>query len=110
MYVCTKILVFRGFYSSRILILRAGMFMSIRNFPESLSQAILVGRFLVGRLGVKAQRAPSARAPLRLTDPVRLFRGSREEPDGGFPKGGVSIRPLLRSFKEQQMQLDKETP
>ena len=28
--------------------------MSIGNFPESLSQAILVGIFLVGRLGVVA--------------------------------------------------------
>ena len=27
--------------------------MSIGNFPESLRQAILVGRFLVGRLGVQ---------------------------------------------------------
>ena len=30
--------------------------MSIGNFPESLSQAILVGRFLVGRLGVATSR------------------------------------------------------
>ena len=46
----TKILDFRGFYSSIILIFRGG---SIGNFLESLSQAILVGRFLVGRLGVR---------------------------------------------------------
>ena len=47
-----QILDFRGFDSSRILILRGGIIMSIGNFLESLSQAILVGRFLVGRLGV----------------------------------------------------------
>ena len=48
----TKILDFRGFDSSRILILRGGTLMSIGNFPESLSQAILVERFLIGRFGV----------------------------------------------------------
>ena len=42
----------RGFDSSGILILRGGIIMSTGNFPESLSQAILAGRFLVGRLGV----------------------------------------------------------
>ena len=50
----TKIPVFRGFDSNIILILRAWILMSIGNFPESLSQAILAGRFLVGRLGVSA--------------------------------------------------------
>ena len=48
----TRIQHFRGFDSSRILIVRGGILMSIGNFPESLSQAILAGRFLVGRLGV----------------------------------------------------------
>ena len=47
-----KILDFRGFDSSRILILRGGILMSIGNVPESLSQRILVGIILVGRLGV----------------------------------------------------------
>ena len=42
----TKILDFRGFDSSRILILRGGILMSIGSLPESLSQAILVGRFV----------------------------------------------------------------
>ena len=46
----TTILDFRGFDSSRILILRGGLLMSIGNFLESLSQAILVGIILVGRL------------------------------------------------------------
>ena len=42
----------RGFDSSRILMLRGGILMSIGNFLESLSQAILVGIILAGRLGV----------------------------------------------------------
>ena len=49
----TKILDFRGFDPSIILILRDGILMSIGDFLESLSQAILVGIMLVGRLGVE---------------------------------------------------------
>ena len=48
----SKILDFRGFDSSRILILRGGVLRSIGNCPESLGQGILVGVILVGRLGV----------------------------------------------------------
>ena len=48
----TNIVGFRGFDSSIILILRDGMLMSTGDFPESLSQARLVGIMLVGRLGV----------------------------------------------------------
>ena len=48
----TNIVNFGGFDSSIILILRVGILMSIGNFPESLSQAILMGVMLVGRLGV----------------------------------------------------------
>ena len=33
--------------------------MSIRDFPKSLSQAILVGRILVGRLGVRSLLSPA---------------------------------------------------
>ena len=44
--LCTKILDFRGFDSSRILIVRGGIPRPIGNFPEILSQRILVGRFL----------------------------------------------------------------
>ena len=44
----TKILDFTGFDSSRILI--------VRNFPEILSQAILAGIILVGRLCVAGLR------------------------------------------------------
>ena len=39
----TRIFDFRGFDSSRILIVRGGILMSMGNFPESLSQGILVG-------------------------------------------------------------------
>ena len=48
----TTILDFRGFDSSEILILRSGILAPIGDFPESLSQAILVGIVLVGRLCV----------------------------------------------------------
>ena len=51
--------------------------MSIGNFPDNLSQAILVGIILVGRLGVK----PKARTELALElaahlllVPLRLLR------------------------------------
>ena len=48
-----RILDFRGIGSSRILILRGGILMSIGNVPEMLSQQILVGTILVyGRLAV----------------------------------------------------------
>ena len=51
--LCTKIPDFRGFDSHIILSLRGGILMSIGNFPERLSQAMLVGIImLVGRLGV----------------------------------------------------------
>ena len=50
-YGQSKILDFRGFDSRRVLILRGGIFMPIGNFPESLSQAILVGIILGGGPG-----------------------------------------------------------
>ena len=49
--ISVLIIDFRGFDSSIILIIRGGILMSIGDFPESLSQAILVGIMLVGRLG-----------------------------------------------------------
>ena len=54
----SNILDFRGFDSSRILIPGGGILMSIGNFPEILSQRILVGIILVGpgRLGVFGER------------------------------------------------------
>ena len=47
----TNIVDFSGFDSSIILVLRGGIPRSIGNFPESFSQAMLVGTMLVGRLG-----------------------------------------------------------
>ena len=49
----TNIVDFRGFDSSVILIERGATLMSIGDFPEILSQAMLVGTMLVGRLGVR---------------------------------------------------------
>ena len=51
--LCTNIMDFRGFDSSTILNLRGGIPRPIGNFPESLSQAILVGIILVGKSGVR---------------------------------------------------------
>ena len=48
----TKIMDLRGFDSSSILIPRGGILMSIGDLQEGLSQAILVGIIVVGRLGV----------------------------------------------------------
>ena len=48
----TNIVDFRGFASSIILIERDGILMSIGNFPQSLTQAMLVGTMLVGGLGI----------------------------------------------------------
>ena len=50
-----KSLHFRGFDSSRLLILRGGILMSVesyRGLPESLTQGLLIGKLLVGGLGV----------------------------------------------------------
>ena len=52
----TKILDFRGFDSSIILILRGDILMSMGNFLDMLSQGILAGITLVGRLGITAYR------------------------------------------------------
>ena len=59
----TTILDFRRFDSSSIVSSRGDIFMSIGNFPESLSQAILVGIILVGRLGVGGIEAPRGASP-----------------------------------------------
>ena len=50
--LCTKILDFRGSDSSIISMLRGEIPRPIGDFPEILSQRILVGIILVGRLGV----------------------------------------------------------
>ena len=57
-----KILDLRGFDSSVILISRGEILMSVGSFLESLSQAILVGIILIGRLGV--QYEPSCKGLL----------------------------------------------
>ena len=58
--LCTKILDFRGFDSSIILMLRGGIPRPIGNFPEVLSQRILAGRFFVGRFGVHERQTVCA--------------------------------------------------
>ena len=71
-----------GFDSSRILIVRGGMFMSLGSFPESLNQGILVGIILAGRLGVgKWRRGGRKRegGPTSSTENVRKCRGSAAE-------------------------------
>ena len=65
----TKILDFRGIDSSRILIVRGGILKSIGNFPERLSQQILVGIILVGRLGVVIHKLRSGFRPERFPLP-----------------------------------------
>ena len=52
--LCANIIDFGGFDSNIILILSGSIARPIGNFPESLSQAILVGIILVVRLGVNA--------------------------------------------------------
>ena len=52
---------FRGFDSSIMLNVRGGILMSTGDFPESLSQAMLVGIMLVGRLGVPVSVKKSLR-------------------------------------------------
>ena len=54
----TEILDFRGFDPSIILILMGGIPRPIGNFPEVLSQLILVGMILLGRLGVHVCTCP----------------------------------------------------
>ena len=55
-----KTLDFREFDSSRILMLRGGIIMSIGIFRELVSQEVLVGIILVGKLGVLFSPSPAA--------------------------------------------------
>ena len=66
----TNIVDFKGFDSSIILIWRGGIPRPIGNSPESLSQAMLVGIMLVGRLGF-----PSLRNHPGCDQPVCEIRG-----------------------------------
>ena len=71
----TKILDLRGFDSSRILIFRGEIFMSIGSFPELLSQRIVERVLLVGRLGVgssRTMRQREAAAAVHSTQTVRV--------------------------------------
>ena len=55
----------RGFDSSIILNSRSGILRPMGNFPESLSQAMLVGVMLAGRFGVHTcVHEPLASSPL----------------------------------------------
>ena len=54
----TNIAGFRGFDSSITLSSRGGILMSIEDFPESLTRAMLVGVMLVGSLGVAQLDSP----------------------------------------------------
>ena len=74
----TKILDFRGFDSSGILISRGEILLSTGNIPERLSQQILVGIILIGRLGV----APSIPTDRR----------------GGWSAGEAAMTIVIMSF------------
>ena len=84
--LCTKIMVFRGFDSSIVFILRGGTLMSIGGFlemfsqrvlvcsfllkelsPDILSQTILVGISSAGRLGAVSARCTLFLPPLCLS-------------------------------------------
>ena len=62
----TKILHFRGFDSSIIYMPRGGIPRPIGNLPESLSQAIVVGVILAGRLGVSVKFAMVSAYTMRV--------------------------------------------
>ena len=66
----TKILDFRGFDSSIILIIRGGSLMSIGSSPEVLSQRILVEVIVVGRWGTPVS-AENKTTQLRGKTPLR---------------------------------------
>ena len=59
----TKTLEFRGFDSSIISNLRGGILMFLGSFAEIMSQRILKGIILVGRLGVSVTRSRISRQP-----------------------------------------------
>ena len=70
----TKILDFGGFDSSRILIIWGGILMSIGNSLEFLSQGILVGIILVGRLGGNATPSRKTIYNMRGLPTLRLWK------------------------------------
>ena len=98
-YHRTKILDFRGFDSSILLILRVGILMSIGDFPEMLSHKVLVGRLRVVPVG-HIQTRPSRTVPFGPLLPHRLHVQRRRAPEisrakRSLPmpeKGGVLLR------------------
>ena len=66
---------FRGFDSSIILILNGGIPRTIGIFPDSSSQAVVAGRFFVGRLGAE----PPSRAPKRPADQAFEIHDTTED-------------------------------
>ena len=86
----TKTLDFRGFDSSRVLILTGGIIMPIGQIPESLSQAILVWIILVRRLGTMS----------KFTVLRRFLIACRKEAQNHFSPSsptGLTVSPLLAS-------------
>ena len=73
----TKMLDFRGFDSSIIFMLRVGFLMPAGHFPKLLSQQILLGIILVGRLGVHMlQQIKSYHDVCRIIYPKRRLRSA----------------------------------
>ena len=77
-----------GFRTSTILILRGGIPRPVGNFPESLSQAILVGIILAGRSGVSWRPASSCRARTSRWAQTSRRRGAQ----GLCPKCPVKVQ------------------
>ena len=77
---------FGGLYSSIMSTQRGGILMSLGDFPESLSQAMLLGIMLVGRLGVPPSQ--TLRGRLLASSIQRACRDVGEAsppPAGAFP-------------------------
>ena len=80
----TKILDFRGFDSSRILNLWAGilMYIGIGDFPDMLSQQILVGIIFIGRFG-RIQRCANDNND--VLEPIHEVGTCEQSPDHPDP-------------------------
>ena len=94
----TKIMDFRGFDSNIILILSGGIPRPIGNLPESLSQAILGGIILVGRLGAW----PRPRCALQALREAGVS-------DGGSQALGPSRLRRIRSSRDRRFRLFIQT-
>ena len=89
----TNIMDFRGFDSSTNLFRRGGILMPIGNFPESLSQAILVGIMLAGRFGVESTatlRSDQACAGMWIQGQLNL--GSSSSQGENYPMQRIAQR------------------